>query len=878
MNGPTYVDGRVNRTFRFDGVDDYVNVGDIDLANRSFSLEAWVKRHSTGTPDAVFGHGSADVGQGLHVGFRADNSFVFGFYNWDLNVAGPFADTSWHHYVVTYDFGTGTRALYVDGELRGSNAGGNYSGTGPLWIGRLPWTNDWEWVSGGPIPADIDEPAAYHRALTADEVAALHTAGSAGKCRPCLPAPTGLVSWWPANGTATDVVGSNDATAQGNATYAAGVAGQAFSVDGNGDFFSVPSPTGLPLGAAPRTVTFWMKTPLDLRASPESGLFLYGTPAALQMFSLITSGNSSGALYFYGAGGLGYADVAGGSIQPDTWHHATATYDGSLVRIYLDGQYLNQLTATLNTVLNANGITIGTRPGSSFWTGQIDEVMLFDRALGADEVAAVHGAGTAGVCAVWDATPEAFSFEDQTGVERSVDVISNAITVEGIDTPTPISILGGRYSIDGGESTDEDGLVENGQVVTVKVVSSPDYAATVEATLNIGGVEDTFSVTTKNQPQYLLTANAAGNGAGTVVSDVGGIDVTYPATTTAGAMLDEGSAIALTATAATGSTVAWSGGCTTVTAPAPKGDATESTCTIESLSEATTVTATFTLTRHQLSVTKSGTGSGTVTADEGALVWVGNVGTATYDYGAAVTLTAEPEAGTVVENWTGCASADGDTCEVNMTEARNVTVTFRLVTLVRVLSPNGGDVLHAGDVVQLQWEAPAAAVKFQLKYTTGGGIWKAVAPGYVTGTSYAWTVPLLAANTDKCLFKVTGFTDQNRKVGLDVSDAMFSIEVVRVTAPNGGETLTEGVAYPVTWVTRATLRPVTSVTVQYSINGGRTWKLAGTTVGNPGTLNWVPPSVTVTQTNCRIRIILKDSAKVKVGQDMSDGVFTIADH
>ncbi len=871
-NGPIYVDGRVGRAFRFDGVDDYVDVGAIDLAGRSFSLEVWVKRGSVGTPDAIFGHGSYAYLSGLHVGFRADNSFVFGFHTDDLNVPGPFTDTGWHHWVATFDLATTRRTLYLDGEQVGQDSGVVYAGTGSLYIGKIPWANH-EWVNGGPMHADIDEPTVYGRELSAAEVAALYAAGNAGKCLPCLPAPSGLVSWWPANGTAIDVAGANDAAPQGDATYAAGKVGQAFSVDGDGDYFSVPVPTGLPLGAAPRSVTFWMKTPTDLTSATESGMFLYGTPAVAQMFGLITSANSRGALYFYG-----YAvDVAGGSILPNTWYHAGATYDGTTARIYLNGQYLNQITYPLNTVLNADGISIGSRRPDTYWNGQIDEVMLFDRALSGDEVAALHGAGGAGACAIWDTTPDAFSFEDETGVERSVDVVSNEITVAGIDTPTPISIVGGRYSIDGGEPTDADGLVENGQVVTVAVVSSPDYSTTVDAVLTIGGVEDTFSVTTKDQPQYNLTAQADGNGAGSVSSAVGKIAFDYPALSSATTTLVEGTAVDVVATAAAGSTVAWSGGCSSVASPVPTTDVTESTCTIDSLGEDTTVTATFTLTRHQLSVTKSGTGTGAVTADEGTLVWVGNVGTATYDYGTEVTLTAEPGADSVVDGWTGCATADGNTCHVSMTGARNVTVTFRLVTAVRVLAPNGGETLHAGAVVLLQWEAPAAVTKFQLKYSLNGGAgWKAVVPGKVTGTSFAWTVPLLKANAPACLVQVTGFNAANRKVGVDVSDAPFAIDVLTVTSPNGGETLTSGVPYAVTWVTRGTLRPVASAQVMYSTNGGRTWKNGASVPGNPGTLNWTPPAFTADQPTCKVKVILRDAGKVMLASDVSDAVFTIA--
>jgi len=94
-------------------------------------------------------------------------------------------------------------------------------------------------------------------------------------------------------------------------------------------------------------------------------------------------------------------------------------------------------------------------------------------------------------------TPDAFSFTDVTDAELSTSYESNAITVAGISAPTPISITGGEYSINDGAYTSADGTVSNGQTVKVRLTSSANYSMTRDATLTIGGVSDTFSVTTK---------------------------------------------------------------------------------------------------------------------------------------------------------------------------------------------------------------------------------------------------------------------------------------------------------------------------------------------------------------------------------------------
>ena len=49
-----------------------------------------------------------------------------------------------------------------------------------------------------------------------------------------------------------------------------------------------------------------------------------------------------------------------------------------------------------------------------------------------------------------DETPDPFTFADQTDVTVNTTVMSNTITVSGINAPTPISITGGEYAISTG--------------------------------------------------------------------------------------------------------------------------------------------------------------------------------------------------------------------------------------------------------------------------------------------------------------------------------------------------------------------------------------------------------------------------------------------
>ena len=99
-----------------------------------------------------------------------------------------------------------------------------------------------------------------------------------------------------------------------------------------------------------------------------------------------------------------------------------------------------------------------------------------------------------------DTTPNAFDLGGPVSdAELSTSTLSNTITVSGINAATPISISGSgspAYSVNGGSFTTASGTVLDGNTVQVRVTSSASNSTSVTATLNIGGVTDTFTVTT----------------------------------------------------------------------------------------------------------------------------------------------------------------------------------------------------------------------------------------------------------------------------------------------------------------------------------------------------------------------------------------------
>jgi hypothetical protein len=69
------------------------------------------------------------------------------------------------------------------------------------------------------------------------------------------------------------------------------------------------------------------------------------------------------------------------------WHHIVGIYDGSQIKLYVDGELLATTNQTGSINVNADPVMLGTRDGTRWYhTGGIDDARLYNRALSATEV------------------------------------------------------------------------------------------------------------------------------------------------------------------------------------------------------------------------------------------------------------------------------------------------------------------------------------------------------------------------------------------------------------------------------------------------------------------------------------------------------------
>jgi hypothetical protein len=258
-------------------------------------------------------------------------------------------------------------------------------------------------------------------------------------------------------------------------------------------------------------------------------------------------------------------------------------------------------------------------------------------------------------------------------------------------TPTPVT---GAASNIGQQSADVGGTVNPhlqqttwhveygtglgyGNLTGNQTLSAGGSAQTVSTTLSSLSPSTTYhyrlvatnaSGTTNGADQTFTTASPVSQQTLTVTRNGNGLVTSNPAGIDCGADCSEsyvsGTQVTLSATADPGwRFTGWSGaGCSGT-----------GTCQV-TMDAAKSVTATF-VPQFQLTVSKDGTGTGTVTSSPAGINCGGDC-SELYDQNTSVTLTATPSSGSSFAGWSDAGCPGTGTCVVTMSAAKSVTATF----------------------------------------------------------------------------------------------------------------------------------------------------------------------------------------------------------
>jgi hypothetical protein len=111
--------------------------------------------------------------------------------------------------------------------------------------------------------------------------------------------------------------------------------------------------------------------------------------ANLDSYLLGWSQSTSGLADMRGANDAGVL-LMGGQVSVGAWQHLALTYDGKLMRLFVNGAPVAGGVYSEPIGPETNGLTIGfannRRGGTEFFSGKIDDVRLFNRALSPGEI------------------------------------------------------------------------------------------------------------------------------------------------------------------------------------------------------------------------------------------------------------------------------------------------------------------------------------------------------------------------------------------------------------------------------------------------------------------------------------------------------------
>ena len=319
------------------------------------------------------------------------------------------------------------------------------------------------------------------------------TAGCVGACMPAIvlcvsmlsatrsdaDITSGLVGYWQFDGSGSSAIDSSGNGNDGvliNSTWDAGRYGDAAQLSGNNDsHVSIPASESLDDFTDQITVTAWIfprvapqgflavaSRQISTILHPDQFYLGFGPDLAVdgEMRFKWHLGTNFGFLYD--------ESIYAGTPDSNRWIHMAGTYDGSRMRLYVDGveignkQLLGQIQ--VDTCLNwepdpkppcvtGNPVTIGAEENGAQplvvdgeFDGRIDEVRLYNRALSAAEILTIYQQAEQAAC--------------ENGVDDDNDGLVDFPSDRGCASASDLDERSPFLACDDGEDNDGDGVLD----------------------------------------------------------------------------------------------------------------------------------------------------------------------------------------------------------------------------------------------------------------------------------------------------------------------------------------------------------------------------------------------------------------------------------
>jgi hypothetical protein len=417
--GPLQIIGQVGQGMKFDGNNDYVSVNDpgassLDITGE-VTLSAWIKQKSQGSFGDIVIKGD-DGTTTANYGIETVNDqllFFFsnptGTYHGLRTTNADFKTNTWYHVAAVYNDAANNIDLYVNGVLKSETIYVGSPENNSIQTNNRKLYIGWDSVnSGEQFDGTIDDVRVYNRALKADEIKRLYNMGAGARTAAPQQAQltNGLIAYWPFNGTDFNNAGTttydrsgtgNNGTMGGTPLKVIGKLGQGLGFDGSNNYVNISTITD-DIASGPFSTAFWFK---------PAATFNNASPASQNMFSLsslpslndfhVRLDNQFGQLVFEMWDPSTALASTSTSWIGGRWYFVAVTYTDTgskTMTIYIDGQSENSRAGpTRGSNLSPTAFIGQLYDGTLKFNGTIDDVRVYNRCLGADEVKRLYNMG-----------------------------------------------------------------------------------------------------------------------------------------------------------------------------------------------------------------------------------------------------------------------------------------------------------------------------------------------------------------------------------------------------------------------------------------------------------------------------------------------------
>ena len=426
----------------FDGTDDSINVGTGNILTGVYSVSMWIKRTATS---------GGDSSQAL---FSKDNTSTQRSFNNYLDQSSgtlkmwqsangsslsvtqsstAITDTNWHHVVYINPGSSANCQMYLDGtevSYSSQNAGVSSIHTSAIdnMIGGHYIATSYQFYGS------ISNVSVWNTNLTSVQITEIYNNGTPSNLS-SHSATSSLISWYKLNNTTTgieDSKGSNNGTNNG----ATEVYGSVSTLNGESSGMSQANLVQSDL----QTVAPYSKYALDFDSASSDAITLGNTigngftqitcsiwanistsgltqssyrnflvkfpsgsgdatPFELRSNNGNRTDSYNNKLFFRintNTGSYGFTDAGFEFTEANKWYHLVGTYDGSNVKLFVDGveYYSISASGTLNS--NNNNATIGKSGSTGNFNGKLSNASIWNTALTSAQVTELYNEGLPG--------------------------------------------------------------------------------------------------------------------------------------------------------------------------------------------------------------------------------------------------------------------------------------------------------------------------------------------------------------------------------------------------------------------------------------------------------------------------------------------------